>query len=78
MKEFHFDGRLHFLNESETIKVPFKRKTLGLRPKSHVVLKEIKIEERYLKRNSQTLQGKNRENINRYGNIEIIKIEFNF
>ena len=40
------------------LKVPFKRKAWCLRPKSHVILIEIKIEARYLKRNSQTPQGK--------------------
>ena len=46
-------------------KVPFKRKAWGLRPKSHMILIEIKIEARYLKKNSQTPQDKNCENLNR-------------
>ena len=36
-----------------------------LRSKSHMILIEIKIEARYLKKNSQTTQDKNRENLNR-------------
>ena len=46
-------------------KVPLKWKAWGLRPKSHMILIEIKIEARYLKRNNRTPQGKNRENLNR-------------
>ena len=52
-------------SESLYFKVPFQRKALGLRPKSHKILIEIKIEVRYLKKNSQTSQNKNRENLNR-------------
>ena len=46
-------------------KVPFNRKTWGLRPKSRMILIEIKKEVHYLKKNSQTPQEKNRENLNR-------------
>ena len=46
-------------------KVPFKRKAWDLRPKSYMILIEIKIEARYPKKNSQTPQNKNRENLNR-------------
>ena len=42
----------------DTFKVPFKRKAWGLRPKSHMILIEIKIEVRYLKKNRQTSQEK--------------------
>ena len=42
-------------------KVPFKRKAWGLSPKSHMILIEIKKESRYLKKNNQTPQEKNRE-----------------
>ena len=53
-----------FVHISVISKVPFKRNAWGLRPKSHIILIEIKIEVRYLKKNSQIPQEKNRENEN--------------
>ena len=42
----------------DLFKVPFKRKAWGLRPKSHMILIEIKKEVCYLKKNSKTPQEK--------------------
>ena len=47
------------------LEVPFKRNALGLRPKNHMILIEKNKEVCYLKKNSQTPQEKNRENLNR-------------
>ena len=42
----------------QNAKVPFKRKTWGFWPKSHMIFIEINKEARYLKKNSQAPQEK--------------------
>ena len=52
------------ISNNNNFKVTFRRKARGLRPKIHMILIELKIEAHYLKKNSQTSQEKNRENLN--------------
>ena len=56
-KEVESENYLQILERTHS-KVPFKRKAWGLRPKSHMILIEIKLDAHYLKKNSQTPQEK--------------------